>query len=159
VACARHCRNKITLTKSCAPLAIPFSFHQIDSATLLLALEVVQQNASLLALLAPVLDDDAGAVDDLASIALTIQDAQAGPFAELLSIGNLDQRDLVLGAQRNNELLVGFFFAGFVEDAHVRLTTIESLGGFAQAAGKTIVDEGDLEDTCRRACLASEFVV
>ena len=39
---------------------------------LLLGLEVVEQNATLLALFTPVADDDAGAVHDLAGIAFTI---------------------------------------------------------------------------------------
>ena len=39
---------------------------------LLLGLEVVEQNATLLALLTPVADDDAGAVYDLTGVAFTI---------------------------------------------------------------------------------------
>ena len=39
---------------------------------LLLSLEVVEQNATFLALLTPVADDDAGAVHDLAGVAFTI---------------------------------------------------------------------------------------
>jgi len=38
----------------------------------LLRLEVVEKNGSFLRLLTPVLDDDAGAVDHLAGIALTV---------------------------------------------------------------------------------------
>jgi hypothetical protein len=41
-------------------------------ARLLLGLEVVEEDAALLGLLAPVLDDDARAVDDLAGVAFTI---------------------------------------------------------------------------------------
>jgi len=39
---------------------------------LLLGLEVVEQNATLLALLTPVADNDAGAVHDLTGVAFTI---------------------------------------------------------------------------------------
>jgi hypothetical protein len=39
---------------------------------LLLGLEVVEEDAALLRLLTPVLDDNARAVDDLAGVALTI---------------------------------------------------------------------------------------
>ena len=42
---------------------------------LLLGLEVVEEDGALLRLLTPVLDDDARAVDDLASVALTVNDA------------------------------------------------------------------------------------
>ena len=39
---------------------------------LLLGLEVVEEDRSLGRLLTPVLDDDAGAVDDLAGVAFTV---------------------------------------------------------------------------------------
>jgi hypothetical protein len=39
---------------------------------LLLGLEVVEEDAALLRLLTPVLDDDARAVDDLAGVTLTV---------------------------------------------------------------------------------------
>jgi hypothetical protein len=42
---------------------------------LLLGLKVVEEDGALLWLLTPVLDDDAGAVDDLASVAFTVEDA------------------------------------------------------------------------------------
>jgi hypothetical protein len=41
-------------------------------AHLLLGLEVVEEDAALLGLLTPVLDDDARAVDDLAGVTLTV---------------------------------------------------------------------------------------
>jgi hypothetical protein len=42
---------------------------------LLLGLEVVEEDGALLGLLTPILDDNAAAVDDLASITLTVKDA------------------------------------------------------------------------------------
>lgn len=42
---------------------------------LLGSLEVVQDDGALLGLLTPVLNHDAGAVDDLAGVALTVQNA------------------------------------------------------------------------------------
>ena len=53
----------------------------------------------------------------------------------------------MLGAQGNDELLVCLLLAGLVENAHVRLTTVEGLGGLAQTTGKSVVDEGELENT------------
>ena len=44
------------------------------AARLLLGLEVVQDDGSLRRLLTPVLDHDAGAVDDLARVTLPVQD-------------------------------------------------------------------------------------
>lgn len=43
--------------------------------SLLLGLEVVEDDAALLGLLAPVLNNDTGAVDDLAGVALTVKNA------------------------------------------------------------------------------------
>ena len=137
---------------------------------LLLGLEVVEEDGALLRLLTPVLDDDARAVDDLAGVALTVEDAcrdtrvrtdanrhmrrggrakltETGPLAELLSIGNLDEGDLVLGAESNDELLVRLLLAGLVEDAHMGLAAVEGLGGLTETAGEAVVHEGQLEDT------------
>ena len=50
---------------------------------LLLGLEVVEQDAALLGLLTPVLDDDARAVDDLAGVALAVDLACVARKSEL----------------------------------------------------------------------------
>ena len=47
-------------------------------ALLLLGLEVVEEDGAFLRLLAPVADDDAGAVDDFAGIAFAVEDACCG---------------------------------------------------------------------------------
>lgn len=114
----------------------------------LLRLEIIQQHVPLLALLAPVPHNDTAAVDDLARIALAIQHAQARPLAQHLAVGHLDERDLMFGAQRDDELLVRLFLAAFVQDAHVSLAAVKGFGRFAETARKAIVDEGELEDTC-----------
>lgn len=116
-------------------------------AQLLLTLEVVQQHTPLLRLLTPIPDNNAGAVDHLSCISLSIQHTQTSPFAQHLSIRHLDKRDFVLGAQGNDEFLVCFLFAGLVEDAHVGLAAVEGLAGFAEATCETVVDQGDLEDS------------
>lgn len=53
----------------------------------------------------------------------------------------------MLGAQSSDELLVGILLAVLVEDTHVGLTTVESLGGLTETAGKTVVHESQLQDT------------
>jgi hypothetical protein len=53
----------------------------------------------------------------------------------------------VLAAKGNDELLVGLLLASLVEDAHVCLATIESLGSLTETAGESVVDQRDLEDT------------
>jgi len=82
--------------------------------TLLLGVEVVEEDRSLLRLLTPILDDNAGAVDNLACISLAVQDTQTSPLAQLFSVRNLDQGDLVFGAKRNDQLLVCLLLAGLV---------------------------------------------
>ena len=72
---------------------------------------------------------------------------ETSPLAELLAIGDLDEGDLVLGAESNDELLVGLLLAGLVEDAHMGLTAVEGLGSLTETTGKTVVHEGDLENT------------
>jgi hypothetical protein len=119
----------------------------------------VEEDAALLGLLTPVLDDDARAVDDLAGVTLTVDLAcdislatflprkshlpprngsekrtETSPLAELLAIGDLDERDLVLGAQGDDELLVGLLLAA-----------VERLGRLAQAARQSVVDQRQLE--------------
>lgn len=53
----------------------------------------------------------------------------------------------MLAAKSHDKLLVGLLLAGLVENAHVCLATVKGLGGFAQTAGKTVVDQGDLENS------------
>lgn len=45
---------------------------------LLLGLEIVEENGALLRLLAPVLNHDAGAVDDLTGVTLTVENTCIG---------------------------------------------------------------------------------
>jgi hypothetical protein len=56
----------------------------------------------------------------------------------------------VLRAKSDNEFLVSLLLAGLVEDTHVRLATVEGLGSLAETTGKTVVDQGDLEDALER---------
>lgn len=64
--------------------------------SLLLGLEVVKKDGSLLRLLTPIFDYNARAVDNLACVSLAVQHTQTSPLAQLLSVRNLDQGDLVL---------------------------------------------------------------
>lgn len=72
---------------------------------------------------------------------------ETDPLAEHLSIGNLDEGDLVLGAESDNELLVSLLLAALVEDTHVGLAAVEGLGGLTETTGKTVVDQGDAQNT------------
>jgi hypothetical protein len=131
---------------------------------LLFGLEVVEEDRSLLRLLTPVLDDNTGAVNNLACVSLAVQHTystyqhrpspasqiiltQTSPLAQLLSIRNLDQGDLVLRAKRNDQLLVCLLLTSLVQDTHVCLASVEGLGSFAQTTGQTIVHQSELENT------------
>lgn len=52
----------------------------------------------------------------------------------------------MLPAQRYHQLLVRLLLARLVQHAHVRLAPVERLGSLAEAAGKAVVDEGELQD-------------
>ena len=65
----------------------------------LLFLDVVLEVLLCLAGLAPVLDDNAGAPDDLPGLSLLVDFAEAGPLAKLLAVVDGDQGDLVLHAK------------------------------------------------------------
>lgn len=53
----------------------------------------------------------------------------------------------MLGAQGDNKLLVGLLLAALVQDTHVGLTAVEGLGGLTETTGKTVVDQGDAQNT------------
>lgn len=78
-----------------------------------------------------------------------MQLTETGPFAQLLAVRNLDQGNLVLGAESDDQLFVGFLLARLVENAHVGLASVEGLGGFTETAGETVVHEGELQDTLK----------
>ena len=75
---------------------------------------------------------------------------QPRPLAQLLPIRHLNQRDLVLAAQRHNQLLISLLLARLIEHAHVSLATIEGLARLAQTARQAVVDEGDFEYALER---------
>lgn len=72
---------------------------------------------------------------------------EAGPLAEQLSIGHLDEGNLVLAAQRDDQLLVGLLLAVLVEHAHVRLAAVERLARLAEPACEAVMDEGEFQNT------------
>ena len=64
----------------------------------------------------------------------------------ILESTHLDQVDLVLSAERLNELEVLGLRAGLDEHAQVRLALVERLGALAETASQPIVDQRVLED-------------
>jgi hypothetical protein len=53
----------------------------------------------------------------------------------------------MLVTEGGNKLLVGILLAVLVEDTHVSLAAVESLGSLTETAGKTIVHESQLQNT------------
>merc|ERR1719348_932433 len=72
--------------------------------------------------------------------------AESGPFSELHVGVDLDQRDSVFHAQGSNQLLVHGLVAVFGKNAQEGLAFVQGLGSLAESAGKSISDEGLLED-------------
>ena len=112
----------------------------------LTVLEVVQENVQALAVSTVVLDDDTRAANDLAGVTLLVDLAETSPGTEDLGVTDLDQVDLVLGAESLNELDVLSLRAGLDEDAKVGLTLVEGLSALTETASETVVNEGVLQD-------------
>ena len=75
---------------------------------------------------------------------------KTNPLSQHLPIRNLDERNLVLRAKRNNKLLVRLLLAALVEYAHVSLAAVERLGRLAKTTSETVVDERDAEHALQR---------
>lgn len=74
---------------------------------------------------------------------------ETDPLAEHLSVRNLDKGNLVLGAESDDKLLVSLLLAALVQDTHVGLAAVEGLGGLTETTGKTVVDQGDAQNTLK----------
>ena len=120
-------------------------------------LEVVKEDVQALRLDTVILDHDTRAADDLAGVALTVDLAETSPGTENLGVTNLNKIDLVLGAEGLNELNVLGLSAGLDEDAKVGLALVEGLGALTQTTGKTVVDEGVLQDLLHATCLTQRL--
>lgn len=120
-----------------------YAIHQLN---LVAALEVVKEDVKTLRLDTKVTDDDAGGTDDLTWVTLSVDLAETSPGTQDLSVGDLDEVDLVLGTESFNELDVFSLSAGFDQDAEVGCSTVESLCAFSQSTSKTVVVESVLED-------------
>ena len=90
-------------------------------------LEEFLEHGETLGLLAVVGDDDAGALDNLARGAVGVELAEARPLAELHRLGNADEVNVHLVAERLNELGVVGLVAILGEDAEERLAGLDGL--------------------------------
>lgn len=85
--------------------------------------EVVLDDVQCWSLFSECLDDNTGASANLTGLAFFVDLAEAGPFSQLLCRVDAQQRDLMLGAERLDELLVLGLVAGFGKDAEYSLTS------------------------------------
>ena len=99
-----------------------------------------------LALNAIILDDDARAANDLPRVAFLIDLAKTRPGAEDLGVSDLDEVDLVLGAESFDELQILGLGDGLDEDAKMGLALVKGLGTLAKAASETIMQKSVLQN-------------
>jgi len=111
----------------------------------LFRLEGVKEDVEGFAFDAVVLDDDAGAADDLTCGAFLVELAESGPFAKRHLGVNLHEVDFVVSAEGFNEFAVLLFVAVLGEHAEVGKTFVKGLGSLVEATGKSVVDERVLE--------------
>lgn len=109
-------------------------------------LEVVEKYVKTLTLGTVVLDDDAGAADDLARVTLTVDLAQASPGTQHLRVTDLDQVDLVLGTESLDKLDVLGFRASLNQDTEMGLALVKSLRALTETTSEAIVNESVLQN-------------
>ena len=107
--------------------------------------DILEEEVKCLGLLTIVGDADTGARDNLASIALSIDFAEASPLTKLGVVRHSHQVDAVLGTESADELLVCWLRAVVSEDTQVHNVLVEHAGTLADSASETIVAEGLLE--------------
>lgn len=100
----------------------------------------------MLGLLTKVTDNNALALNNLLSNTILVDLAEANPLTELLSAGNLQELDLVLGAEGLNQAEVLLLLAGLGKDTEMGLAAVEGLDALTKTTGKAIVVEGATED-------------
>merc|ERR1712046_94590 len=104
-------------------------------AECLVLADLLEEEVQCLGLLTVVGDADAGAGDDLAGVALSIDLAQTSPLAELGVVIDFEEVDGMLGAEGLDELLVGRLGAVLGQHAST----------LADATGEAIMAQSILE--------------
>ena len=97
-------------------------------------------------LFAEVADGNTGALEVLLDGAGAVALDEASPFGEHVTLGDLDEVDVVLGAEGGDELLVAFFFAVLSEDAQVGGAGVEGAGNLGDTTDEAVDFDGLLDD-------------
>lgn len=100
----------------------------------------------MLGLLSEITDDDTVAGDDLLGDTILVNLAETDPLTKLLSTRNLQELDLMFGAESLDKTDVLLLLTGLSQDTEMGLTAIQSLDGLTDTTGKTVVDHGATED-------------
>lgn len=100
----------------------------------------------MLRLLTEVTDNDAVAANDFLGNAILVDLAEADPLTKLVGIGDLEQLDLVLGAQGLNKAKVLLLLAGLGENTQMGLAAVKSLDTLTETTGEAVVVKGTTED-------------
>ena len=113
-----------------------------------LLLKVIKKDRQRPGLLSEVGDHSATRPDSLLDLAIRIELGQSTPGTQVLAAINHDDRDLALGAECADELLVLLVLAVLGEAAKAGGAAVEGLGAFVQALAETVVNESLFEDLC-----------
>lgn len=101
-------------------------------------------------LLAEVADGNARALEVLLDGAGAVALDEAGPLGELGALGDTHEVDVVLGAERGDELLVAGFLAVVGEDAEVGGARVEGASDLGDAADEAVDLDRLLDDDAER---------
>lgn len=97
-------------------------------------------------LFAEVADSNARALEVLLDGAGAVALDEASPLSEHVTLGDLDEVDVVLSAEGGDELLVAFLLAVFGEDAQVGGTGVEGAGNLGDTTDEAVDFDGLLDD-------------
>ena len=128
--------KKLNATNFIQSTCISNSF---KTKTSLAGLEVFLQHCKAFSLLAIVGNHGAGAANNLAGLALSINLAKTSPLSQLLGLRNSNQVDALLRTQSFNELLVVRLVAVIGEDAKLSLSTLNRAACFMQTTREAIM--------------------
>lgn len=93
-----------------------------------------------------ILDNNTCTPNNFSRIAFAVNLAKTRPGPQELGIPNLDKIYFMLSAERLDELEIFRFCTGLNKDAQMCLPLIQGLGTLTQAASKTIMYEGVLQN-------------
>ena len=112
---------------------------------------MVEENLTLSRVLTPLGDNYATTADNLAGITITVKLAETNPFTELLGIGNLDKRNLLLRllAKSLDKLDVRLFGDRVTENTEKGVAGRQGLGSLTKTTSKTVVNKGTLKSTLK----------